>query len=371
MFQFLTNTGKMDFIFECLKCNFKGSYDLEQCQPHECRMHTDGDILRAKGAAEDERKRILNSFATPEYEYECNWIKEEIDIEDDGFGDINEPSHTNSGGLCSPPTDYVCNFPENSLQTGGIKIERDIEHRSDKCNKEKQIHREPTAKQLRLFKCAHCSFKTKYKQSLHNHLTRIHEGVKPFKCDKCEYSAHTKAELNKYLFKIHGIKNGIECSMRGRGRPPKVALKETPLLATTTCTVILSHINSDSQIQVLAIIDHQASISLLDPTAIQRLHIPREQQTNDTVTITTIQGTQSNPCKQIQGLIIETIDRKQQWPLPSIITHKPLPDISNEIPTRKDVASIPGISHLAKQSSGDKGFCRHYIKNGTLKKRPN
>lgn len=100
----------------------------------------------------------------------------------------------------------------------------------------------------------------------------------------------------------------------------------------------------------LAIIDDQASISIVDPIIVDNLKIKESDMEYTTLSTTTVQGT-SHPekCRLLHGLIASSMDGSNPIILPSIYIHKRLPNFIDEVPTRETVSSIPGIQHLANQ----------------------
>ena len=97
----------------------------------------------------------------------------------------------------------------------------------------------------------------------------------------------------------------------------------------------------------LAIIDDQASISIVDPIIIDNLQIKESDMEDTTLSTTTIQGT-SHPeqCRLLHGLHASSIDGSNPITLPSVYLHKKLPNAIDEVPTQEAISSIPGLQHL-------------------------
>ena len=117
-----------------------------------------------------------------------------------------------------------------------------------------------------------------------------------------------------------------------------------------TGPVTLSHPFSKQSIEGLAILDDQASITMIDPEVVKHLQIPAREITTTTLSTTTIQGTSApETCRVINNLRIATIDNKAAIDLPSAYVYKSLPDMIREVPSPTDVAKIPGLTHLAQE----------------------
>ena len=100
----------------------------------------------------------------------------------------------------------------------------------------------------------------------------------------------------------------------------------------------------------LAIIDDQASISIVDPIIIDNLQIKESDMEDTTLSTTTIQGTSyPEQCKLLHGLTVSSIDGYNPITLPSVYLHKKLPNAIDEVPTKETISSIPGLQHLTDQ----------------------
>ena len=62
--------------------------------------------------------------------------------------------------------------------------------------------------------------------------------------------------------------------------------------------------------------------------------------------ITTVQGTAPKKCTYIKDLLVTPLTGGRSIPLKNAITHE-IPSIIDAIPTPEEVASIPGLAHLA------------------------
>ena len=101
-------------------------------------------------------------------------------------------------------------------------------------------------------------------------------------------------------------------------------------------------------IEGLAIIDDQASITLVDPCVIKALDIQPSHLSKTTLSTTTVQGTSpAQPCRLIHGLVVTPLDGTTKIPLPPAYAHNSLPNVLHEVPSRDTVATTHGLEHLA------------------------
>ena len=112
--------------------------------------------------------------------------------------------------------------------------------------------------------------------------------------------------------------------------------------------MILKHPKTSVSIEGLAILDDQASITLVDPGVITALEIPSSELTQTKLSTTTVQGTSpAEPCQMVHGLVVSTLKDSDPIKLPPAYAHKSLPNVLHEVPSRRIVESIPGMEHLA------------------------
>ena len=101
-------------------------------------------------------------------------------------------------------------------------------------------------------------------------------------------------------------------------------------------------------IEGLAIIDDQASITLVDPCIIKALDIQTSHLSKTTLSTTTVQGTSpAQPCHLVHGLVVTPLDGTTRIPLPPAYAHNSLPNVLHEVPSRDTVAATHGLEHLA------------------------
>ena len=78
--------------------------------------------------------------------------------------------------------------------------------------------------------------------------------------------------------------------------------------------------------------------------------LPYKALETDTLSTTTVQGTSApEKCLKVKGLLVAPLN--QAWnriDLPSTYLHKP-PNPRNEVPTKDQVAKMPGFEHLADE----------------------
>jgi len=62
---------------------------------------------------------------------------------------------------------------------------------------------EGTTQVSKVFKCTSCSFESKYKYALLQHVKRVHLKIKDFTCDQCDLSFSAKGDLNIHVKRVH------------------------------------------------------------------------------------------------------------------------------------------------------------------------
>ena len=88
---------------------------------------------------------------------------------------------------------------------------------------------------------------------------------------------------------------------------------------------------------------------MVDPDVIIQLHIPSREITSTTLSTTTVQGTSAaETCQVIKNLRITSLHDGVTRTLPPTYVCYSLPDASHEVASKKDVAKIPGLRHLAQ-----------------------
>ena len=101
-------------------------------------------------------------------------------------------------------------------------------------------------------------------------------------------------------------------------------------------------------IEGLAIIDDQASITLVDPCIINALDIQPSHLSKTSLSTTTVQGTSpAQPCHLVHGLVVTPLDGTTKISLPPAYAHNSLPNVLHEVPSRDTVAATHGLEHLA------------------------
>ena len=95
--------------------------------------------------------------------------------------------------------------------------------------------------------------------------------------------------------------------------------------------------------------DDQSSITLMSLHAVQKMRLPLDALRNDSLATVTVQGTSTDePCKVATGLNILPLHApKRKIQLPSTFIQREIPSASREVPTRDEVAQLPGFEHLA------------------------
>ena len=89
---------------------------------------------------------------------------------------------------------------------------------------------------------------------------------------------------------------------------------------------------------------------MVDPDVIRQLQIPMHEISFAALSTTTIQGTSAaETCQVIKNLQITSLDNNFTKTLPSTYVYKSLPNASNEVALRENVAEIPGLRHLAQE----------------------
>ena len=112
-----------------------------------------------------------------------------------------------------------------------------------------------------------------------------------------------------------------------------------------TCPVALQYPKTGRSIEGLAIIDDQATLSLVYPDVIEELGIAHSDISSSALTTTTINGTKSQMCQSVQNLMISPLSGDPPINLENALTQD-LPNVIQDIPTPTEVLSIPGLSHL-------------------------
>ena len=106
----------------------------------------------------------------------------------------------------------------------------------------------------------------------------------------------------------------------------------------------------------LAIIDDQATETMVDPKVVKDLGVEEADQIPYAHCTTTIHGTSSlNHCHIIKNLIIETLSGNEKFMLKNAITQE-MPNALRDVPTPEEVSTIPGLSHLASEFPSKKGL---------------
>ena len=84
-----------------------------------------------------------------------------------------------------------------------ISIKELIDHIKEIHNGEKQDPSPKSALVNQMFMCTHCTYTTKEKHNLRNHISAVHEKKKPFLCEFCTYAASCRGSLNKHVKLVH------------------------------------------------------------------------------------------------------------------------------------------------------------------------
>ena len=117
-----------------------------------------------------------------------------------------------------------------------------------------------------------------------------------------------------------------------------------------TCPIQLTNPKTNTTIEGLAILDDQASITMIDPSVVEMLSIKPSDMKSTNLSTTTIEGTSlPGPCKLVDGLIVSALDGSNPVHLPSTYVYKRLPSTIHEVPSRETISAIPGLNHLAKE----------------------
>jgi len=79
---------------------------------------------------------------------------------------------------------------------------------------------------INMFKCDRCSYETKRKSDLKQHVKQVHDKIKDHCCTQCDYKASRKGDLNRHVKMIHlKIKDKI-CSVCEKGFSRQDELKQ-------------------------------------------------------------------------------------------------------------------------------------------------
>ena len=98
----------------------------------------------------------------------------------------------------------------------------------------------------------------------------------------------------------------------------------------------------------LAIIDEQASLTFLDPKALERLQVPDSQLRPSALATSTIEGVSAKkPCKYLKDLQVSPIDGSRTINISSSVIRDELPDNIREVPDIGDVQSVPKFRKVA------------------------
>ena len=99
-----------------------------------------------------------------------------------------------------------------------------------------------------------------------------------------------------------------------------------------------------------AIIDDQSSLTILDPSAVELMGLPSEILATGNLSTTTVQGTSApERCITVSGLRVASVNQVgDKIDLPSTYLHKSFENLHHEVPTKSQVAEMPGMEHLAE-----------------------
>ena len=64
-----------------------------------------------------------------------------------------------------------------------------------------------------MFGCEICGKSLTTKKKLAQHISAIHEGIKPFKCDICDYRCSQKSKLKTHVASVHAGKKPFKCDI--------------------------------------------------------------------------------------------------------------------------------------------------------------
>merc|ERR1712062_253756 len=79
--------------------------------------------------------------------------------------------------------------------------------RSFEFNNKLQIHIETVHETFNkgkiAMKCTHCDYTCINPANMNNHVSTIHEGIRPFNCELCDFSCAGKGSLKKHMATVH------------------------------------------------------------------------------------------------------------------------------------------------------------------------
>ena len=122
-----------------------------------------------------------------------------------------------------------------------------------------------------------------------------------------------------------------------------------------TVPVTVTHPLAEKPMIGLAIIDDQATLTLLDTAAIETMGLPNAVLKADTLSTITVQGqSPPEPCLTVSGLRVAPLNRSRKTiDLPPTYLHKTLVSSSREVPTKSQVAGMPGFADFAEHFYDD------------------
>jgi len=118
---------------------------------------------------------------------------------------------------------------------------------------------------------------------------------------------------------------------------------------------MVTHPQAQKSMVGLAIIDDQATMTMLDTAAIENMGLPNSILKKDTLSTITVQGqSPRESCLKVSGLQVASLKGTQnKINLPPTYLHKTLVNASQEVPTRRQVAGMPGFEHFADKFYDD------------------
>ena len=107
-----------------------------------------------------------------------------------------------------------------------------------------------------------------------------------------------------------------------------------------TCPVLLKYPKSGRSVEGLAIIDDQASNTMVCPKVTEDLDIDQEDQTSTSNITTTVHGTgKPVQCLTIKNLIVTPLSGDASISIETAITHD-LPDVLDDVPSPEEVVTL-------------------------------
>ena len=87
----------------------------------------------------------------------------------------------------------------------------------------------------------------------------------------------------------------------------------------------------------------------MSPHVIQKMGLSPNALRNDSLATVTVQGTSTDqPCQIATGLSVAPLSNpKRKIQLPTTYIQNEIPSASQEVPTHREVAQMPGFEHLA------------------------